>query len=405
MRNVLCGIWAWARARPIWPVMVLALGLRLYGINWDQGYRLHVDEFNVTRWTMLMIDKARFEHTLDVGISCYGALPFYIRAILYAPLMVANHALGGPLEYGVICTYVGRFVSAAADVAIVYLVYLIALELWGLRAALLAAGLCGTTALAVRESHFGTVDTQASLLMWMSLAWWIGYLEKRPLKAIVGFGVLLGLSISVKMSTAALAAAPVFILVWLAWHRSLRPKGLTGLACLTVGIPTVVFLLLNPYAWLHGCSYWAVHGPGSLTWNLQAASGGRPLPWFLVQFAGVSRTYPLLHVLPFAMGPVYLAGCLASLPFAFWAWGRSPEVKHKGLAVAGAILLLSACWPRLYMTRYFLPLMPFAALVTAWSLDRLLGITKRNWRLLPVGAVLAGTAGWCLSLSVSLSGA
>src|SRR3982751_720406 len=99
-------------------IIILAISLRLYGMNWDQGYHLHPDERAIILFTI----KLQFPYSLASFFSvespwnphffAYGSLPIYLLSILSSALGRVNPLLS---SYEGI-QYVGRSISALADI-------------------------------------------------------------------------------------------------------------------------------------------------------------------------------------------------------------------------------------------------------------------------------------------------
>src|SRR3989344_5947517 len=134
-------------------IVALALTLRLYGINWDQGFHLHPDE----RMLIMVAGKIKFFSQLDPDFFNYGSLPIYLLAgsgqLLDAFLPTSLDTYDGML-------YMGRFLSTVFDVLTLVVIFKLSEILLRKRALSLAA--CFLYAIAIfpiQNSHFFIVDT------------------------------------------------------------------------------------------------------------------------------------------------------------------------------------------------------------------------------------------------------
>lgn len=192
-------------------ILVVAAGLRFYALGWGFPCHLHCDETKLAGVTVRLGERVVNEHSLNPEFSAYGALPMYLT-LLGAPLARLGAAIQGfsytPIEA---VTLTGRALSALADTAAVYLVFLLG-SLAGRRSGLWAAALYAVTVLGIREAHFYTPDALASclVLLYVYLVWYAWRTQTRWGWALAGIG--LGLAISVKS-----AALPLLLVALVAW--------------------------------------------------------------------------------------------------------------------------------------------------------------------------------------------
>ncbi|MBI3953245.1 MAG: glycosyltransferase family 39 protein [Chloroflexi bacterium] len=196
-------------------LLVLALGLRLYGINWDQGGLFHPDERFILWCASDLGQPASYYqqgyHPCGTAAApwnphwfAYGSFPLYV---LKAAGAVQGWLGSPPSLYEL--RLAGRVLSALFDTATVLLVFILGWRLWGRGVGLLAAGLVAATVLHVQLSHFYAVDTLLTLLVMATLlgCWWALRSGRTAASALVG--VAFGLALATKVSAAPLAAAIV----------------------------------------------------------------------------------------------------------------------------------------------------------------------------------------------------
>jgi len=132
-------------------LIILAFIVRLYGINWDQGFHLHPDE----RMLIMVTGRIHFFSRLNPNFFNYGSLPIYIlRGISQLidwlfKTNVANYQ--GML-------FIGRILSSIADVSTVILIYKLT-EILFPSVAFLAAFFYTIAFFPIQNSHFFIVDT------------------------------------------------------------------------------------------------------------------------------------------------------------------------------------------------------------------------------------------------------
>ena len=162
---------------------MVALGLRLNGLNWDQGYGFHPDERDIYMRSGCMYDlltdapnAQTCGYLLDVpeaqpGLPGVGTLLDKDRS----PLNPHWFPLGSILIYVMVffrsaaelftdlnsldMRYFGRPLSALADVGSVAMVFVLGRRLYGRGVGLLAAGLTAVSVIHIQNSHFFRPET------------------------------------------------------------------------------------------------------------------------------------------------------------------------------------------------------------------------------------------------------
>jgi len=242
--------------------MGLALALRLYGLDWDEGYGYtpHPDE----RAILQHVNELTFPPLGDIGVLLdaeespwnprwfpYGSFPLYLlKAVqIFTP--------GDQNDLRVI----GRGLSGLADVATVFFVYLLAARLYGRREGLLAAALVSFAVIHIQLSHFFAVDTIVSLTTVAALYFMYRVATKGSLRDSLIAGAIVGLGVATKVSQ-----APIYLALVMAHLLYVVPilgattgGGVNANQRLTVafsgllaavGTSLLVFLLVQPYALL-----------------------------------------------------------------------------------------------------------------------------------------------------------
>ncbi len=193
-------------------ILVAALALRIYGVNWDAGFSWtpHPDERAIL-WKVAELSPPPLSDLsvlLDAEASpwnprwfAYGSFPLYLLKgveflTAFAPGLDA-HDMRIP----------GRVMSALADVGAVALVYLLGASIWSRRSGLLAASMVALAVLHVQLSHFFAVDTFLALLATAALFFLVRVARRGRTKDSVIAGLFLGLALATKVSVAPMLAA------------------------------------------------------------------------------------------------------------------------------------------------------------------------------------------------------
>ncbi|MXY20689.1 MAG: hypothetical protein F4Y49_05055 [Dehalococcoidia bacterium] len=256
-RTALCGLAV---------VLILALALRLYGLDWDDGFAWtpHPDEraimFKVADLSFPSISNLPL--LLDADSSPlnprwfpYGSFPIYV---LKATGVFSGFIPGlDPDDLRV----PGRTVSALADVATVALVYALGAMIWSRRIGLLASALVAVAVIHIQLSHFFAVDTVMALLCFTSVLFLVRVARSGRLSDSLLAGLFLGLGLATKISVAPILAAyvvahfiPAFGLVDSDYSQNLpfadRTSNAIGNAVLGGLVIIAAFFVAQPYALL-----------------------------------------------------------------------------------------------------------------------------------------------------------
>ena len=181
----------------------LALALRLFGLDWDQGHHLHPDE----RFLSIVLTQIRPPTDLamyfDPATSPYSPFNQGVEFFVYGTLPIfLVDGLSRLLDLqGYDQAYlVGRAASAIADTGTVVVVYLLGRRLLGACPGLLAALLMALSVHAIQLSHFFTVDTFATFFSTVAL-WLLVRAAHQPRWLDLGLlGLAIGLALASKLS-------------------------------------------------------------------------------------------------------------------------------------------------------------------------------------------------------------
>ena len=248
-----------------------ALALRLYGIDWDQGYHYHPDErflllFKVPEIQWPIGDL--WSSLLDPATSswnprwfAYGSFPFYQLYFLnqLAPALHPDYVLDD-------LRFLGRGLSALFDVGAIFLTYLLGARLFGWRTGLLAAAFGMLAVIHIQLSHFAAFDVQ--LVFWVLVALYgaARVLERPDLPGVLLTGAGLGLALATKTSVLPLIIpiATAYLLYGCTEQSSQRlqlnidparvRRALWGLAG-TAGVAALLFVIAMPYALLDWATF------------------------------------------------------------------------------------------------------------------------------------------------------
>ncbi|MBM2811245.1 MAG: putative rane protein [Chloroflexi bacterium] len=265
-------------------ILLMAAGLRLVGLDWDQGQHLHPDERFITMVETkiqlpssidLYFDTARSPlnpYNNDFGSYIYGTLPLFfvrsvadaIQGITQSIAVASDNPIGEFLAHlRQMSSYyeihlLGRVLSALADLLTICFVFLIGRRLFDTRVGLLAALLAAFTALQIQASHFFTAESTVTLFTAAAFYFALRAAQTGGMRDWAFVGVATGLAVASKI-TALMFGVVILAAAWAYWYRTrqvdtderrrryLVEDLITGLL-ITGVLVFVVFRVGQPYA-------------------------------------------------------------------------------------------------------------------------------------------------------------
>jgi len=243
-------------------ILLLALGLRLHGINWDQGGMFHPDERAILmKSDQISIPSIRdLDILLDAEVSPwnpnwfpYGSLPLYL---IKGVQLISQYI--HPLDIFDL-RIAGRFISALADSTTVFLLFILGKRFYGRNVGLLAACLTALAVLHVQLSHFYTVDTLLTLATLGTIFFSIKVAQHGNIRDSILAGIFISIGLTIKVSI-----IPIFLIFIIAhglhlfsdtqqnfyFSRINKTKFIKTSKSIVASILTsfTVFVLIQPYA-------------------------------------------------------------------------------------------------------------------------------------------------------------
>ena len=383
-------------------LLVAALALRLYGIDWDDGHGFHPDERSfylraddmyraltkapgyenwVNQWPGMEPGLPDIRTAFSAERSPLNPHWFPLGSVLIYALVLVRSAAELFTDWGALdMRFAGRTLAALADVASVWLLYIIGRRMYGPWTGLLAAGFTTFAVVHIQHAHFYRPEP-FTVLTSLAATWaMLRFIDTRRARDAVLLGVLVGLAMAPKVSVAPVLAPLALTFLWACKDRAGRRwSDLTVAAAirfspfvLVAGLAALaVYFITTPYALL---DY-----PQMLSDIREQSRMVRDA--FVVPFTRqyvdtLAFWYQIRQTSVWGLGlPLGIAAWLAS-PFTAWmAW-------RGGIAQRADLLLLAWAIPgfvflelfEVKFLRYVFPLMPFYILMAARML-----ISAANW--------------------------
>ena len=195
-------------------IFLLAAALRFYGLNWDEGfnYTPHPDERAILMKVMELSPVQEMNSFFDKDSSslnpkwfAYGSFPLYLLKFTYA----ISSQLDFFEQYDI--RTIGRFVSGAADLVTLGLVYLIGKRLSGKFVGVAAASLLAVSVISIQNSHFYTVDSLLTLFITASLYLAVEFTKTGKNRYLVLTGAMIGFALGCKVSAFPICFSPIAV--------------------------------------------------------------------------------------------------------------------------------------------------------------------------------------------------
>ena len=446
-------------------VLVVALGLRLYGVNWDDGYSWtpHPDERAILSKVSELSPPPLSDISVlfDAKVSpwnprwfAYGSFPLYL---LKGVELLSGLVPGLNLQD---MRVPGRVLSALADIGAIAVVYLLGASIWSRRSGLLAAALVALAVLHIQLSHFFAVDTFLALFSTVTVFFLVRVARRGRTMDSVLAGLFLGLALATKISVAPMLAAyfvaHFMYALGLVQSEDTRPAMLVDRVLDAIkgaafgGLAAIaVFLVTQPYAILDWVRFY-----GDVVEQSEMVRRIRDYPYTRQYVDTTPYIYQIRQMLTWGLGwPVGIVACAGTIYAAVrglrFQWAIAYLVVGFGcpvgvlllttsgagilaasfIAVAAIVvsipvrrpetrmdaLLLSWVAPYFFITgafevkflRYLLPIAPVLLLLGSRMLfdgwERVSGLGTRARRVLvPVG-IAAGVVAACVTVFYALA--
>ena len=376
-------------------IIIVAIALRINGLDWDSGYGFHPDERSLYMRAGCMYDllteRPGYEQCLAEHPQIQPGFPG-IRTLLdfdRSPLNPHWFPLGSVLIYAlVLCRsvielftdvgaldmrYVGRGLSAMADVGTVIMVYVLGRRIYGRLygpwVGLLGAALVAFAVIHVQNSHFFRPETFSAF--WVLAVFWaiLQVMERRRLRDSLLLGLFTGMAFAPKVSIA-LILLPLALCYYFrlldggngrlmgAPRRALEQTCLHALAAGAVAV--AAFFLVTPYGLLYLSNFLAEQAAQT---NMANNAGLWP---FTIQYVGTPAfLYQFKQTAVWGLGlPLGLVAWASIIFTVILAWRGSFARRGDILILAWlipSILLLESFEVR--FQRYYFALIPFMVLL------------------------------------------
>ena len=386
-------------------LLAVALALRLYGIDWDQGHGFHPDErsFYMRAGDMLCLltagpdadgpyCSAAHLRSLLSGDQFQGIEPglpdlgtalsaersplnprwFPLGSALIYALVLLRTLLEPFVDWGVMeLRFAGRTLAALADVGSIALLYFIGRRMYGKWTGILAAALTTFAVIHIQHAHFYRPEPFTVLASLGALWAMLRFIDSGRARDAALLGALVGLAMAPKVSVAPILAPLVLTFLWVAKDRAqrewaqLRPGDIARVipvAALAGVAALATFFMTTPYAFLDFANF---IGDIREQAGMAGEAGRFPFTW---QYADTPAfLYQIRQTAVWGLGlPLGVVAWVAAPVTAWFAWRGGVTQRFDLLLLAWAVpafMFLELF--EVKFLRYVFPLMPFYILMAA----------------------------------------
>jgi len=367
-------------------ILLLAFFLRTYNLNWDDGHHLHPDERFLTMVSNTIKLPSSLPEYFNTDSSplnpynypnyqffVYGTFPIFLTKTLAVIFNMDTYQT---------FTLLGRFLSAFADTVTVFLIYLLAKDLWPRKkkAILIAPLFYALSVLPIQLSHFFTVDVFLNLFLLLTFFFLqkrLKFFRKKQFLYLTLASFSYGLALSSKIT--ATYFLPIIILaifrIKLPLRQNFNLKKIRSaflFFLLFLFLSGVIFRIFQPYAFLG-----LLKPNPQFIENLKTLqSYSDPNSWFPPDVQWQTKTpllFPLRNLFLWGLGLplsfLFLSSLFLTIKTGFLSFfikRKLPLLVYTRTLVISWILFLFFYQGLQHVTtmRYFLPLYPFIALLT-----------------------------------------
>ncbi len=271
-------------------IILSAFFIRIYNINWDQGFHLHPDE----RMLIMVADRINFFKNLNPDFFNYGSLPIYLLKGLSQLIDflfhkdVANYT--GMLM-------IGRRLSIFFDLVTVYLIYKIGQLLFKKnKIALLSCLIYAVAFFPIQNSHFFVVDVFLNTFVTGLIYTLLIYLKSPSIKKIIILSLVFAAMMATKFTS--IIFLPIILLVIIL--KSVNSWKKIAIHSLVFGFWILVFYFaFMPYAFIENVRFIA-----DIKAQLKMNSNPYIFPYTLQYVDSLPYLYYLKNIFFWGLGPI-----------------------------------------------------------------------------------------------------
>ncbi|MBI4137302.1 glycosyltransferase family 39 protein [Candidatus Roizmanbacteria bacterium] len=350
-------------------ILLLGFSLRMFGMNWDNGWHLHPDE----RMLIMVTERIRFFSHMDPDFFNYGSLPVYILkgasdiVSFFSRTNISNyHGMLG----------IGRTVSVIIDCITLLMVFKISRKLFKREAvSLVATWIYAVSVFPIQNAHFFIVDPVLTMFVTSTIYLLIRYLEEPSKNKIVLIALFSAGAITTKFT--GILLLPIIVVTFLARMFLIQKSSTIKKTVVFFSEGTLFTSLLVAFAFLFMPFGFLHHEQFITEITLQLRMNSDPLifPYTLQYVGTASYGYYLKNIFLWGLGPVICSLVIIG------SVNLAKKLIQMRPSYSDFSFLIIICYFLIHFTligksavkfmRYMLPLYPFFAVLAGYGLYRI----------------------------------
>lgn len=362
-------------------IILIGIFFRYFNLSWGSPFFFHPDERNIAT----SISQLSYPNQMNPHFFAYGSFPVYCVYFLGVFInFIQNVFLHSNINITSVsfenAIIIGRIFSFLLSCALLFILYLLGKIVGGTKSGVISVIFASLSVGFIQYAHFSTFEMWLSFFTLLLCFEIISYAFKLSIKHLIYSGVILGILMSIKISSAIFLPLCIFTIFILDFnflknkkkHFIHYEKVLLKILLFT-GIGLITTYFTSPYFWYDFTDFLS-----SIHYESSVALG--TLQVFYSQ--GFEKTipivYPLIKVYPFILNPIAAVACFIVL---FITTKQALHKKNTSLIIMLSFFLVaffSQAFLFVKWIRYYIPTISFLYLFLGIYLGKNLKYNKLN---------------------------
>ncbi len=361
-------------------LIMVGVFLRFYNLNWGAPFYFHPDERNIAS----AVTRIEFPNNLNPEFFAYGSAPIYTAYFIGVGQNFIENIFH-PIEDPFTLTFersiiILRILSASLSTLIIFLVFTLLYKKLNIYFSLLGAVLVGLNVGLIQYAHFGTFEIWLTFLFLLLFYSIIIYIEKNSKAKLLLIGIVLGLLISVKVSS--IVIVPI-ALITIILYEIKKAKAyirkyllvINSFISLAVILLTaaITYIITSPYTLLDFKAF-----IGSMNYESGVALGTINVFYSGGFVQSIPIIYQLTYVYPYLLNPINLLILFFFTPILIVSLIKNRNELLNLSILFFLVIFLSQAFLYVKWIRYYIPTIPFLIILIILGLKLLADKIKRD---------------------------
>jgi len=341
-------------------IILLAIFLRFFNLNWGEGFHFHPDENNMAR-ALLNLDKKG-----DPQFYAYGQLPLFLA---WGGIKFWQIFTGETIINFSQAVFSLRFFSALFSVLTIPAVYGVVWQLGEKKWAWLAALLTVFTPGLIQAAHFGTTESLLVFFAVLMLFLATKFLKEGKKNILIIGGIIAGLAVGTKISSMVFLTPFLIAILWRWRQKKTRFILVCRQGFLLIDLTIIFTLAAAPFLILSNPA-----SLNTLKYEIEVAQG-KAAVFYTRQFLQTKPYwFQIKKIFPFALGwPLLIAGVLGLGKIIKDIIKQKSQSSGSLLAFLCLFIIYFLYFGRLFVkwSRFMTPILPFFAIAAVFILKKI----------------------------------